>query len=84
MTSYRLARGGLVDRRTRLNFTFDGKALAGLEGDLPLEAQPASGIVEPPHDRVRPGAAEIGPHGDRAGSHLHRSDAKQGPILSRG
>ena len=44
MTSYRLARGGLVDRRTRLNFTFDGKALAGLEGDTLASALLANGI----------------------------------------
>lgn len=33
MTAYRLASGGLVNRGRPLSFTFDGKAMKGLEGD---------------------------------------------------
>ncbi|SES24025.1 sarcosine oxidase subunit alpha family protein [Rhizobium sp. NFR03] len=33
MTPYRLPAGGLIDRRTPLSFTFDGKPLTGFAGD---------------------------------------------------
>ncbi|MDX8499028.1 sarcosine oxidase subunit alpha family protein [Mesorhizobium sp. VK4C] len=33
MTSYRLDKGGLIDRSKPLSFTFDGKRMIGLEGD---------------------------------------------------
>ncbi len=33
MTAYRLSAGGLVDRATSLNFTFDGQSMKGLAGD---------------------------------------------------
>ncbi len=43
MTSYRLAAGGLVDRRTALSFTFDNKAMQGLAGDTLASALLANG-----------------------------------------
>ena len=33
MSAYRLASGGLVNRSQPLNFTFDGKAMKGFDGD---------------------------------------------------
>ncbi len=43
MTSYRLPKGGLVDRKTPLSFTFDGKRMIGLEGDSVASALLANG-----------------------------------------
>ncbi|TJV76436.1 MAG: hypothetical protein E5X84_37680, partial [Mesorhizobium sp.] len=43
MTSYRLEKGGLVDRTRQLSFTFDGKRMAGLEGDSLASALLANG-----------------------------------------
>ncbi|MET3597565.1 sarcosine oxidase subunit alpha [Mesorhizobium shonense] len=43
MTSYRLEKGGLVDRSRQLSFTFDGKHLVGLEGDSLASALLANG-----------------------------------------
>jgi sarcosine oxidase subunit alpha len=43
MTSYRLQRGGLVDRNAALSFTFDGKALLGFHGDSLASALLANG-----------------------------------------
>jgi sarcosine oxidase subunit alpha len=40
MTSYRLESGGLVDRQSRISFTFDGKRMLGLAGDSLAPAQP--------------------------------------------
>ncbi len=44
MTGFRLNRGGLVDRSTALNFSFDGKAFAGLQGDTLASALIANGV----------------------------------------
>ena len=43
MTSYRLSKGGLVDRTKPLSFTFDGKRFVGLEGDSLASALLANG-----------------------------------------
>ncbi|UVC08564.1 sarcosine oxidase subunit alpha [Rhizobium sp. TH2] len=43
MTSYRLPKGGLVDRRTPLSFTFDGASFQGLAGDSLASALLANG-----------------------------------------
>ncbi|MGV2107092.1 sarcosine oxidase subunit alpha [Agrobacterium vitis] len=43
MTSYRLKSGGLVDRKTALAFTFDGKAMSGYAGDTLASALLANG-----------------------------------------
>ncbi|MUZ62427.1 sarcosine oxidase subunit alpha [Agrobacterium vitis] len=43
MTSYRLKSGGLVDRKTALPFTFDGKAMSGFAGDTLASALLANG-----------------------------------------
>ncbi|MVA77802.1 sarcosine oxidase subunit alpha family protein [Agrobacterium vitis] len=43
MTSYRLKNGGLVDRKTALPFTFDGKAMSGFSGDTLASALLANG-----------------------------------------
>jgi sarcosine oxidase subunit alpha len=43
MTSYRLQRGGLVDRNSSLSFTFDDKALVGFQGDSLASALLANG-----------------------------------------
>ncbi|WP_429932362.1 sarcosine oxidase subunit alpha [Agrobacterium vitis] len=43
MTSYRLKSGGLVDRKTALPFTFDGKAMNGFAGDTLASALLANG-----------------------------------------
>ncbi|MAH84101.1 MAG: sarcosine oxidase subunit alpha [Rhodospirillaceae bacterium TMED8] len=40
---YRLQKGGLIDRKTRLNFTFNGQAMSGYEGDTLASALLASG-----------------------------------------
>ena len=44
MTSFRLAKGGLVDRSAELSFTFDGKRFTGLKGDTLASALIASGV----------------------------------------
>jgi len=44
MTSFRLDKGGLVDRTTRLNFSFDGKPFAGHAGDTLASALIANGV----------------------------------------
>lgn len=41
---YRLAEGGLIDRSTRLRFTFNGKSFTGYEGDTLASALMANGI----------------------------------------
>ncbi|RWD96002.1 2Fe-2S iron-sulfur cluster-binding protein, partial [Mesorhizobium sp.] len=43
MTSYRLEKGGLIDRSKPLFFTFDGKRMIGLEGDSLASALLANG-----------------------------------------
>lgn len=43
MTSYRLDKGGLIDRSKPLSFTFDGKRMIGLEGDNLASALLANG-----------------------------------------
>ncbi|MBW8299464.1 MAG: sarcosine oxidase subunit alpha [Hydrogenophaga sp.] len=43
MTSYRLAKGGLIDRARPLSFTFDGRSMQGLEGDTLASALLANG-----------------------------------------
>jgi heterotetrameric sarcosine oxidase alpha subunit len=43
MTPYRLSSGGLVDRSKSLSFSFDGKAMQGLEGDSLASALLANG-----------------------------------------
>ena len=46
-----------------------------LEAHAILQAQPAARVVEAPHDRVRPRAAEIGPDGERVRGDVHCADA---------
>ncbi|UVK48357.1 sarcosine oxidase subunit alpha (plasmid) [Mesorhizobium sp. AR07] len=43
MTSYRLPKGGLIDRSKPLSFTFDGKSMQGLDGDSLASALLANG-----------------------------------------
>ncbi|MBD0415438.1 sarcosine oxidase subunit alpha [Oryzicola mucosus] len=43
MTSYRLPKGGLIDRQSPLSFRFDGKALSGFSGDSLASALLANG-----------------------------------------
>jgi len=43
MSSYRLPRGGLIDRQSRLGFSFDGTALVGHAGDTLASALLANG-----------------------------------------
>ena len=42
--AYRLATGGLIDRATPLDFTFDGRALRGFAGDTLASALVANGV----------------------------------------
>ncbi|NNC35857.1 MAG: sarcosine oxidase subunit alpha family protein [Hyphomonadaceae bacterium] len=44
MNSTRLSSGGLIDRTQPINFTFDGKAYRGLEGDTLASALIANGV----------------------------------------
>jgi sarcosine oxidase subunit alpha len=44
MTSFRLAKGGLIDRGTSLGFRFDGKAFTGHSGDTLASALIANGV----------------------------------------
>src|SRR3954447_17639487 len=44
MTSFRLAKGGLIDRGTSLGFRFDGKAFSGHKGDTLASALIANGV----------------------------------------
>ena len=44
MTSHRLPKGGLIDRATALNFTFDGKSFSGHHGDTLASALIANGV----------------------------------------
>ncbi len=44
MTSYRLPKGGLIDRATTLNFKFDGKSFTGHAGDTLASALIANGV----------------------------------------
>ena len=44
MTSYRLDKGGLIDRSTELSFTFDGKVFTGHKGDTLASALIANGV----------------------------------------
>ena len=44
MTSFRLAKGGLIDRGTPLGFRFDGKAFTGHPGDTLASALIANGV----------------------------------------
>jgi sarcosine oxidase subunit alpha len=43
MTPYRLPKGGLIDRKSLLTFSFDGKRMAGLDGDSLASALLANG-----------------------------------------
>jgi sarcosine oxidase subunit alpha len=43
MSSFRLAKGGLIDRTAPLNFTFDGRAMSGFQGDTLASALLANG-----------------------------------------
>lgn len=45
MTGFRLDKGGLVDRSTPLNFTFDGKAFIGFGGDTLASALVANDVL---------------------------------------
>ncbi|MGA7268111.1 MAG: 2Fe-2S iron-sulfur cluster-binding protein, partial [Aestuariivirga sp.] len=66
MTSFRLDKGGLVDRATRLNFSFDGKPFTGHAGDTLASALIANGVhlmgrsfkYHRPRGAVTAGAAE--------------------------
>jgi sarcosine oxidase subunit alpha len=66
MTSFRLDKGGLIDRTTRLNFSFDGKPFTGHAGDTLASALIASGVhlmgrsfkYHRPRGAVTAGAAE--------------------------
>ena len=44
MTSFRLDKGGLIDRATALNFSFDGKRFTGHAGDTLASALIANGV----------------------------------------
>jgi methylglutamate dehydrogenase subunit C len=44
MAGFRLAKGGLIDRSSTLNFTFDGKGFAGHQGDTLASALIANGV----------------------------------------
>ncbi|QIG47509.1 sarcosine oxidase subunit alpha family protein [Nordella sp. HKS 07] len=44
MAGFRLAKGGLIDRGTTLNFTFDGKSFSGHQGDTLASALIANGV----------------------------------------
>jgi methylglutamate dehydrogenase subunit C len=44
MTSFRLAKGGLINREKPLTFTFDGRKVTGFEGDSVAAALLANGI----------------------------------------
>ncbi len=44
MAGFRLDKGGLIDRSTSLNFTFDGKSFAGHPGDTLASALIANGV----------------------------------------
>ena len=45
MTSFRLSKGGLVDRSTELAFSFDGKRFTGHQGDTLSSALLANGVA---------------------------------------
>ena len=47
MTSFRLAKGGLIDRTAPLSFAFDGRRLQGYRGDTLASALLANGISLP-------------------------------------
>jgi len=44
MAGFRLGKGGLIDRSSTLNFTFDGKGFAGHDGDTLASALIANGV----------------------------------------
>ncbi len=44
MTGFRLAKGGLIDRSTALNFKFDGKEFSGHAGDTLASALIANDV----------------------------------------
>ena len=44
MTSFRLAKGGLIERSAPLSFVFDGKRLEGYRGDTLASALLSNGI----------------------------------------
>jgi heterotetrameric sarcosine oxidase alpha subunit len=44
MAGFRLAKGGLIDRSSSLNFTFDGKGFTGHQGDTLASALIANGV----------------------------------------
>ncbi|WP_352789217.1 2Fe-2S iron-sulfur cluster-binding protein [Mesorhizobium sp. M0814] len=43
MTSYRLSSGGLIDRQSRIEFSFDGRSFEGHAGDTLASALLANG-----------------------------------------
>ena len=43
MTGYRLERGGLIDRRRKISFRFNGRSVSGYKGDTVASALLASG-----------------------------------------
>ncbi len=45
MTSFRLPKGGLIDRGTELSFSFDGKRFTGHQGDTLASALLANGVT---------------------------------------
>ncbi len=66
MTSYRFSKGGLIDRSTALNFSFDGQRMSGHAGDTLASALLANGQLlmgrsfkyHRPRSAVTCGAAE--------------------------
>jgi NADPH-dependent 2,4-dienoyl-CoA reductase/sulfur reductase-like enzyme len=44
MTGFRLKKGGLIDRSSSLNFSFDGKRFEGHQGDTLASALIANGV----------------------------------------
>ena len=44
MTGFRLGKGGLIDRATPVNFSFDGKAFTGFSGDTLASALIANDV----------------------------------------
>ena len=44
MTGFRIEKGGLINRETKLNFKFDGKSFSGHQGDTLASALIANGV----------------------------------------
>ena len=49
MTGFRLDKGGLIERRQKINFRFNGQQVTGFKGDTIASALMASGPVSYTH-----------------------------------